>query len=427
MSKPEKEKPTNSVEESKEQSMPTPDLLKEAFDVFSRASSQLEQSYNELKERADRLAKELALTNAELQKQLAEKEKISNFLENILLSIPSGIIVFDETGKIVISNEVAHTIFYNAEFTEDATVFSVLTNQHLADFISQCLENKTGRFVSKDFEFESEENESRSVINVGYAPVVNSNGQHIASLLVAQDVSRLRELEDQAMRTNRLAAMGEMAAQLAHEIRNPLGSIEIFASLLGRDLRGTDNQKLADNIVVGVKSLNAVVTNMLTFTRSVQINPEPVEVNEVVTETVNFLEHVLAMENIALDLELDNETGRVVLDVELIKQVLLNLAQNAVYAMEDTSAPSLGIKTRRADHEDGRVGVEISVRDNGCGMEEDEVKKIFDPFYSTRRGGTGLGLSVVSQIVEKHHGLIIPESKPGRGTVMRLWLPDTIS
>jgi signal transduction histidine kinase len=418
---------TNREEKENQEGQPTPELLREAFDVFSKASSQLEQSYNELKERADRLAKELAITNAELQKQLAEKEQISNFLENILLSIPSGIIVFSETGEIAMSNGVARNIFGDQLLEEGAAIDDVIAHKPLLEFVRSCAADASGKTFSREFELVGSASGKPGVINIGCAPVVNKEGTRVASLLVAQDVSRIKELEDQAMRTNRLAAMGEMAAQLAHEIRNPLGSIEIFASLLGRDLRGTDNQKLADNIVVGVKSLNAVVTNMLTFTRSINVNPEPLEVNELVDETIGFLEHVLTMESIELEMKLDDETGRAELDPELMKQVLLNLAQNAVFAMESASEPQLTVTTGRSDHEDGRRGVEISITDNGCGMPEQELKKIFDPFYSTRKGGTGLGLSVVSQIVEKHHGVIVPESVPGEGTTMRLWLPANLT
>lgn len=414
------DRPEKEEQQKPEDDQSTPDLLREAFDVFSKASNQLEQSYNELKERADRLAKELAQTNAELQKQLAEKERISSFLENILLSIPSGIIVFGEDGTVVLRNDVARETFGGQLKEETVNIADVFEEAAIQNFVLEC---STGGGTRRG-EFElTGGGEEKQIITIGYAPVKNKDGERVANLLVTQDVSRLKELESQAMRTNRLAAMGEMAAQLAHEIRNPLGSIEIFASLLGRDLHGSENQRLADNIVVGVKSLNAVVSNMLTFTRSIIISPEEIEVNELVRETIGFLEHVLNVESIALKMDLSDDAGAAELDPELMRQVLLNLTQNAIHAMEKEETPLLLVETAPSGHDDGRPGVEISISDNGGGIPEENLKKIFDPFFSTRKGGTGLGLSVVSQIVEKHQGMIVPESTTGHGTTMRIWLP----
>jgi len=400
-----------------------PDLLKEAFDVFSKASQQLEQSYNELKKRADRLAKELAQTNAELQKQLAEKERISSFLENILNSIPSGIIVISRNGSIALTNAIAGEIFGKQVLAESAHIDEIISEPDAKEFIDSCMSRTDSQGARRECEFRQGDDGTDTVIELSYAPVHSPDGKRIASLIVAQDISRLKELETQMVRTNRLAAMGEMAAQLAHEIRNPLGSIELFASLLGRDLRGTENQKLADNIVIGVKSLNSVVTNMLTFTRSITISPERLPVNELIEEIISFMEHVLAVESIDLDLMLDETAGEVELDPELIKQVLLNLAQNSIFAMEESQKPVLQVSSRNCGHDDGRGGVEIVIADNGCGIAEADLKKIFDPFFSTRKGGTGLGLSVVSQIIEKHHGFIIADSKLGEGTAMKIWLP----
>lgn len=400
-----------------------PDLLQQAFTVFSRASQQLQQSYEELKIRADRLALELAQTNEELQRQLAEKERISNFLNNILESIRSGIVVFAPDGSIALTNDPALELLELARDPRGRQCREVLGDTRVGALAREFIADLSAAPRTIEVELDPGDAGRRRIHSLTFAPVLDRNRQRAAALMVIQDITRLKLLEEQAVRTNRLAAMGEMAAQLAHEIRNPLGSIEIFASLLSRDLKGDPNQKLADNIVIGVKSLNAVVTNMLTFTRTIAISRERVDFNELVGETLGFLEQVLQVQGIELQLELGADIGEVDIDPELFKQVILNLAQNAINAMEKASPARLMVRTGPAAMENGEAGVELVIADSGCGISADNLTKIFDPFFTTRKGGTGLGLSVVSQIVEKHGGLVTAESELGVGTTIRIQLP----
>jgi len=403
-----------------------PELLKEAFDVFSRASRQLERSYEELKIRADRLAKELALTNEELQRQLAEKERISNFLNNILESITNGIVVLSPGGEISLSNRATERMLGVPDgYAEGRPYQEVFGSCPIADFLAECLTSGEEAPRSREVEMEaragSKGDTGRFHFSLGFAPVLDSAGKNVGSLLVIQDVTRLKALEEQALRAGRLAAMGEVAAELAHEIRNPLGSIEIFATLLSRDLKQPDDRKLAENIVIGVKSLNSVVSNMLTFTRDIEIHPEELDLNELVGETFSFMGQLLGAQGIKLILKLDKKLGVMEGDPELLKQVLLNLAQNSIQAME--GGGTLTVSTSGITTVEGKEAAVVVVADTGRGIETKYLARIFDPFFSTRKGGTGLGLSVVSQIVGKHGGLIQAESEPGVGTRMNTTLP----
>ena len=403
-----------------------PDLLREAFDVFSQASQQLQRSYDELKVRADRLATELAATNEELQLQLAEKDRISSFLNNILESITSGIVVVGLDGRVTLSNIAAERMLGLADGAAEGRPHGeVLRAGPIGEFFAECAASDEPATRSREVELTAaggEDGETgRSHCHVVFTPVLNRSGRRVASLLVIQDVTRLKVLEEQALRAGRLAAMGEVAAQLAHEIRNPLGSIEIFATLLSRDLKGSDERKLADNIVIGVKSLNAVVSNMLTFTRTVEIHPESIELNELVQETFAFMEQLLSAQEITLQLDLDADLGEASVDPELLKQVLLNLAQNSIQAMPEGG--NLTVSTSGVTTDEGGRAAVIRIADTGCGIQQADLSRIFDPFFSTRRGGTGLGLSVVSQIIGKHDGVIQAESEPGIGTKMTITLP----
>lgn len=418
----EKDKKTLQGNQQTAENVEAPGLLQEAFDVFAKASLQLEKSYEELKIKADRLALELAQTNEELQKQLAEKERIGNFLSNILQSIQSGIVVISPDGEVALTNQLAREMLFLGEEVTGQSFDQVFHNNSVGEFIRSCFADLSEIPQNAEVELELEK-ENRIILKLGFSSVTDRNNEVVAFLLVTQDISRIKLLEEQALRTNRLTAMGEIAAQLAHEIRNPLGSIEIFASLLSRDLKNDPNQKLADNIVVGVKSLNSVVTNMLTFTRTVAIHPEKLDFNELIEETFSFLEQVLKVQDIRLELTTSPDISQAEVDPELIKQVLLNLAQNSISAMDNAEAPLLKVRTSPVKMEGDKKAVEILISDNGCGIKEEDIPKIFDPFFSTRKGGTGIGLSVVSQIIEKHGGLITAESRKGEGTSMRIRLP----
>jgi len=409
-----------------QESEEVPELLKEAFNVFSRASLQLERSYEELKVRADRLAKELAQTNEELQRQLAEKERISNFLNNILESITSGIIVLSPGGEIALSNHAAERMLGVPDgYAEGQPYQELLEDSPIAGFLVECLTSGAAAPRSREVEMEagagSEGDKGRFHFSLGFAPVLDSAGKHVGSLLVIQDVTRLKALEEQALRAGRLAAMGEVAAELAHEIRNPLGSIEIFATLLSRDLKQPDDRKLAENIVIGVKSLNSVVSNMLTFTRNIEIHPEELDLSKLVNETFSFMGQLLDAQGIKLVLKLDKKLCGMEGDPELLKQVLLNLAQNSIQAME--GGGTLTVSASGITTEEGEEATVLVVADTGRGIDAIDLPRIFDPFFSTRKGGTGLGLSVVSQIIGKHGGLIQADSEAGGGTRMTITLP----
>ncbi len=161
---------------------------------------------------------------------------------------------------------------------------------------------------------------------------------------------------------------------------------------------------------------------MLSFTRTVELNPEKVEINELVQEAFSFLEQVLAARKIKLKLDLDAGPKEVWVDRELIKQVLLNLAQNSIKAME--GGGTLLVSAAEVTSADGEKALELKVSDTGCGIDPKDLPRIFDPFFSTRKGGTGLGLSVASQIVDKHGGKISAESTLGVGTKMIITLPQ---
>ncbi len=225
---------------------------------------------------------------------------------------------------------------------------------------------------------------------------------------------RVRELELQHERNKRLIAMGEMAAKLVHEIRNPLCSIELYATMLERELAGSSHQELARGISTGIGGLNTILTNMLMFARPLRPAMKPLRLDEVAAECLSSLSPLLQSRSVRATTDL--APSEICGDRELLKQVFMNIAINAVQAQQNGGTLELAMR-----RENGSVLATIA--DSGSGIEPDLLERIFDPFFTTRENGTGLGLAITATIVQAHGGSIAVESEQGRGSTFRLVFP----
>jgi signal transduction histidine kinase len=251
-------------------------------------------------------------------------------------------------------------------------------------------------------------------------------GAVAGTLHIIRDVTEMKLLEEQGKRGARLSAMGEMAVELAHEIRNPLGSIELFASLLEKELpSGSDPARWAENIRVGSRSLNNIVSNMLHFANPLSPAFAEVNLHEVIEEILRFTEPIMRQRDVTVEKDLAAAEPALYGDHELLKQMILNLVLNSMQAMP--SRGMLLVRTREVDHLPGGApcgGFELQIKDSGVGIPAENLRRIFDPFFTTNRNGTGLGLSVVHQIVDKHSGFIKVESEVNVGTTFTIVLPN---
>lgn len=227
-------------------------------------------------------------------------------------------------------------------------------------------------------------------------------------------------------RTSRLVAMGEMAASLAHEIRNPLGSMELYCSLLKKDLKNQPQSlELAEQIHLGIRTLDRIIANCLQFSRD--ITPRKKRVNNI----KSFLDDVLAglaaqARESGIDLKVEDSCASFMfVDPFLLKQAILNVVLNAMQAFKRDSSgkavvmvgkPCIIIKCEESSLEEQL----IRVSDNGCGIGSELQQKIFDPFWTTKREGTGLGLAIVHSIMSAHGGNIYVKSKVDEGTEITL-------
>jgi signal transduction histidine kinase len=235
---------------------------------------------------------------------------------------------------------------------------------------------------------------------------------------LAEANRNLQEAEEAVRRADRLAALGQLAAGLAHELRNPLGTIRASAEMLSRNVAAENDvaREMAGFISSEVDRSNSLVTRFLDFVRPLQLRLTPADLAQVLDRAVAMVEREAASRQITVYKNYSPGIPPFPLDAELMERVFHNLLLNAAQATDPGGA--ITVKTRVADE-----NAEISVIDRGHGIDPALISTIFNPFFTTKPDGVGLGLAIVSKIVEQHGGKIAVESEPGNGSVFRVYLP----
>lgn len=375
------------------------DLLKEAFSSFLDASKSLENYFLALQERIDYLTKELERTNAELKKSLEEKERTNNFLKTILNSIDEAIIVLDREKRVLMVNEGARKLLNIIE--------SNFVGKHFSEIGINIRKEGENQYLIR--------NEKQTPVIYSEYPVKKENREENGLIVVMKDISKIKEMENHYERNKRLIAMGEMAAKIVHEIRSPLCSIELFASLLKEDNDLDKKNELVEGIIGGIGSLNNILSNMLYFARERKVRARDVYLPSLIDEMIELFKPFLTKKKIKIKKKV--EKMNLFCDPDLMKQAIFNILQNAYYAVDYEGLIEVFLK------KDGEYIV-LSIKDNGHGISSDNLNRIFDPFYTTRDSGTGLGLAITLKIIEAHKGFIEVISEVGRGSEFKIFLPS---
>lgn len=373
--------------------------LNEAFHNFTQASKSLETYYEKLREQVRYLTLELEQKNTQLNMAVLEVGESKDYLHAVLQSIGEAIIVLDQQDRVTMLNRAAEELLCSRK------------------------QDITG-LMFKDLDFTLEDNGSgtRLIVNertydviLSRSTVSGPEGSVRGYVILIKDVTRIKELERQHERNQRLISMGEMAAKIVHEIRSPLCSIELFSTMLSNDLKDTAHSDMANGISTGIKSLNNILTNMLFFAKPQKPSFRDVELSEAITESVNMLIPLIQIRGI----KLIQNTPRVDVrsDVELLKQVFMNIILNAVQAMP--GGGNLEIATDVNDEH-----VTVSVIDDGEGISPENIEKIFDPFFSTKDKGTGLGLAIANKIMQTHGGFIRAYRNQEKGSTFCVSFPN---
>ncbi len=331
------------------------------------------------------------------------------YTENVIESMPAGLITIDSNEKIVSCNNRAEQLL--------AQKMLAMEGRDIKEVFSSFPVNLDHEqsLLEKDVFCRNSAGEDIPV-KLSTSPLVDHDGVNNGLVIILRDMRDIRKVEKQLELSRRLASLGKMAAGIAHEIRNPLGTLRGFAQYFGREAgSGTEGKKYAALMVSEVDRLNHTISSLLQFARA----PEPQCVQLRAVELFDKLTSLMEADFAAAQIEFHRQYDPELLifaDPDLLLQVLLNLLKNSINVTDKN-----GMVTLRAYQQHDKTCIEV--RDTGHGMTDEEQGKLFDPFFSTRKDGTGLGLAVSHQIVEQHHGHIEVESQLGIGTTMKIILP----
>jgi signal transduction histidine kinase len=382
------------------------------------------------------LKKSGRLTAEQLRELLGTAAAEIGRLEAVLNSLDEGVLVCDQSHRLAMANKYAERYLLAAQETPSAPVWTLIRDERTAEFLETAL--RLGDHVEEK-EMDVEVKGLNRLLSFRVLPLVEDR-QVSGSLIYIEDITEKRNREARLRRAENLASLTTLAAGVAHEIKNPLGAISIHIQLMqkalvkNREMFATAHPDGVDHVgqepgpafdvldryiaVVNeeVVRLNRIVVDFLFAVRPMDLDLREGNVNAVIAELARFVGPELEQSHISCVLELEEDLPRIYLDERYMKQALLNLVKNAQAAMSGGGA--LTIKTFRKDEE-----VFVSVCDTGAGISEENISKIFEPYFTTKETGSGLGLTLVFKIIREHQGEISVESREGKGTCFNLSFP----
>jgi PAS domain S-box-containing protein len=412
------------------------EALAQGFESFSEAAQQLQVYYQQFEEKVAALNEQVARKNQELEQNLREQDHVQNYLSNILEGSAVGILVTDLDGRITSANRMASQLIGMPVEDLLQTPFREVLPLEVTSW-------NDGEGVQRQVR-EHELNHFREgtaslTLNLSITSMSGANDETLGWIVNLQDITELKHLEAEAERKNRLTGMGEMAANVAHQIRNPLGSIELFTSLLQQEMPSERAQTLLQHLSAAAQSMNQTVSNFLEYTQ-----PQPLlltgvaDLQEVLQESLRFLRQLVEYNNIRVHTDLHAQVLMVQGSEERLRQVFRNLLLNAVQAMVEsgdlhlsscertiTDAETLAAFGQEARNRTALPVVEVVITDTGSGMAPEVLEQAFEPFFSTQELGAGLGLAIVRNILEAHGAVIAIDSTPDSGTRVTVRIPQS--
>ena len=258
------------------------------------------------------------------------------------------------------------------------------------------------------------------LLTVNSTAIVTEDGEVVGTMLILHDLSEIKRLQATVQKQEKLAAIGNLAAGVAHEVRNPLSSIKGYATYFGSLFAEDSAQKKAAEVMTAeVERLNRVISELLEIARPSDLKPRPTDIPFLLTSSLRLVQQEAEAAGVRIETDIAPGIAPFVLDPDRLTQALLNLYINAIQAMSAGGLLSVSASETAA-------GLELSVSDSGSGIAREALRKIFDPYYTSKNTGTGLGLAVVQKVVEAHGGTVRVQSEPGRGAHFTLILPRTM-
>ncbi len=416
----------------------------DSFGSFNRVINTLQRQYIELKDEFTSQNESLAAANQKLISLTHRNLAATEFLNCILQSLSAGVIAVDESGQVTHFNRCASMLLGIPQNEPIGKPYRDLIPPGEPPDVNALRAVESGRTVESAEKKVTLADGTRLQLSVSTALLKDPSGRSIGAVEVLQDLTKIRKMEQEIARLNTLAALGEMAATIAHEVRNPLAGIGGFAALLRRDLPEDDpRQKLVSKITRGVESLNTTVTTLLNYTRTDEVLRDEVDFTEFLnttTEQYRIDHSELARQMVFEYLHpkaAPSDPVRLAIDHTLMRQLFFNIYTNAVEACGGEGKVIITCRKLPRQTAVNRYGdrlllgleetiVETTITDSGSGITPDAIERVFRPFFTTKQGGTGLGLAMVWKIVKAHGGDIIAANAPEGGARFTIIMPTRI-
>ena len=363
-----------------------------AFEHFEHISEQLQRTYQDMDQRAAMLTRELIAARQDRQRQTSEEEKLTERLTKLLSALPAGVVLTNKLNIIQESNPAADK-FFKADIRGKNWQQLIEDNTRYQD--GQDIHLKNGNILS----------------------ITRQQLDDAGEIILINDVTDTRMLENLANRQKRLAAMGQMAAGLAHQLRTPLSSAVLYASQLTRkDMTAEHQARAVGKIRTSLRYLEKLINDMLMYAKGGEFTDEPFSLNQLLLSFYSRIETRLKQTQSII--KIDNQIKSVSLKGSMgaLVSVLTNIADNALDACQNNCILNLTIYQKDQY-------LVIAITDNGPGLSVEQQNNIFEPFYTEKNNGTGLGLSVARTIAQAHKGDLFVKSVEGQGCTFSLCLP----
>lgn len=391
------------------------DRLKEISDShasISELAEKFQKDYHELSEKFEQQSQQLEQTNEQLTEALVTNSKLSVYLNNILECLNAGVVVFGVDGNINLFNKAAERL--TGILKNDAL------NKNYKDVFPNDEHAPTYNLLEiKEIKVHGEKWFATQPVGYSSSKIYNEDNEFCGIVEILYDISAEKKLRETIRHVSALAALGEMAATVAHQVRNPLAGIIGFTDLLQRDLPDDHSSALiSKKISTGAKELNRIITNLLDFTKKVEPKYRELDMVSFIKKTTESIFTEPYAVNNVIDFQTNIESVLLRFDPILMRQAFVNIIQNACQIME----PDGGTVSVTLEIVDGNI-IRIEFIDTGKGFSQEDSDKLFKPFFTTRNNGIGLGLSMVRKVVDFHNGAVTSKISKSGGAVFTIDLP----
>ena len=347
------------------------------------------------------------------------------FFRNMVTNMRNGVLAIDRDGRVVMINEEACRILEIAPDAEDS-------GRHFSDLLRH--HHDVVRILAGAFEMSTLPNRaelrlkpSGKVIGYTLSLVRDERLRVHGAALFFKDLTLVEQAEERERLRDRLAALGEMAATIAHEVKNPLASIEVMAGLVRRQVADREDlRSLLADIISEAKMANAIVVEVLEFVRPIRLQMDRTSLRKVVEDAIPIAEHKVPRGETRIELDVPESLPAIQGDHHQLCQVVSNLLINALEALGGQGAVRIDARMRPSDQEESPPEVELVIADDGPGIPSEIADRVFNPFFTTKPQGSGLGLAIVRKIVDAHDGRIDVTTSEGRGTALAVGMPGQL-